>query len=167
MDAELLDARAGVADFPTGRIRRRCRQSLRRKVVGVRDAAIEIELREQALEVVVEVFQAVEESALHIADRVRFVRIVASDIGRDRPKGREIRAGNAGIGVELRQASVEFIDTLLDLIVKVVLVVPAILKSPERSLGHVLSLSFLNERPGTAKGCPTRSRASQFRFLVR
>lgn len=125
MPSEPLDARSRRAGLQARIVGGRKR--VERGEVGVGDAAVEIELRQNRFHVGIEILQAVEEIALQKADRFRTGGVVVADIGRDGPKRVVIRVGDAGVRVELDEGGIEKVDALLDLIGEIVEIKPVAL----------------------------------------
>jgi hypothetical protein len=147
-----LDARAGVADLETRDIGRR--ERMKRRVIGVAHAGagIRVELGQNPFEVVVEVLHAVEDETLEVACDLGLVVIGIADIRRDRPKGRVVGVGDAGVRVELREDRVEAVDRLFDQVIEVVQVEARALEALERFECHVFLLSMLSGAPRPVRG---------------
>lgn len=132
--SELLDPRAGLPDVPLRLVGRR--ERMERSVVGPGNPAIEIELVEEVLEVVVEGFHAVEELALRHPDPFGEIVICRAKILGDGQERIVIRVADRRVRVELREDEVEFGDEVFDLVEEIVLVVAAIPYPPKFSKSH-------------------------------
>lgn len=85
MTPELLNPCAWIPDFPSWSVRRHRRKPMKRLIIGSGNAGVCVELYQNPFEVIVEIFQAVEECPFHVTDGHGLVVVDITDIRSNRP----------------------------------------------------------------------------------